>query len=220
MPIISRNVPRPAAARLATHLTELMREHKAPPGMPVEMHLEKVSHSEPHAVYFVPLDALAQGKLLDAATQTSWRYLLVQDDEPIAEAELSAGSGATGAKGAKRTKGARVKPLQFLGLTHGPFTGATVEALHAAERMPKVAAADYDMRLLKIPAVYLAALWLHADNDDILIPMGNPPAGLKKNRPYTEKAIIKALQPVAEQTKQFHDAYSAHKRKPRGKKKS
>src|SRR5205814_7734225 len=71
----------------------------------------------------------------------------------------------------------RSKPLQFLGLTHGPFTGATVEALHAAERMPKVAAADYDMRLLKIPAVYLAALWLHADNDDILIPMGNPPAG-------------------------------------------
>ena len=218
MPIISRNVPRPAAARLVAHLTELMREHKAPPGMRVEMHLEKVSHSEPHAVYFVPLDALAQGTLLAAATQTSWRYLLVQDDEPIAEAELSVGS--SGAKAGKSTKRAGLKPLQFLGLTHGPFTGATVEALHAAERMPKVAAADYDMRLLKIPAVYLAALWLHADNDDILIPMGNPPAGLKKNRPYTEKAVIKALQPVAEQTKRFHDAYSTHKRKPRGKKKS
>jgi len=215
MPIISRNVPRPAAARLVAHLTELMREHKPPPGMPVEMRLEKVSHSEPHAVYYVSLDALAQGRLLDAATQTSWRYLLVQDDAPIAEAELSV--GASGARGAK---GTRAKPLQFLGLTHGPFTAATVEALHAAERMPKVAAADYDLRLLKIPAVYLAALWLHADNDDILIPMGNPPAGLKQNRPYTEKAVIKALQPVVEQTKQFHDAYSAYKRKPRGKKKS
>ncbi len=218
MPITTRNVPRPAAARLVEHLTELMREHKAPPGMSVEMRLEKVSHSEPHAVYYVPLDALAQGKLLDAATQTSWRYLLVQDDEPIAEAELSAGT--TSAKGAKGVKRARAKPLQFLGLTHGPFTAATVEALHAAERMPKVAAANYDMRLLKIPAVYLAALWLHADNDDILIPMGNPPGGLKKNRPYTEKAVIKALQPVVEQTKQFHDAYSAYKRKPGPKKRS
>jgi hypothetical protein len=213
MPITSRNVPRPAAARLAAHLTELMREHKQPLGMPVEMHLEKLSHSEPHAVYCVPLDALAQGRLLDAATQTSWRYLLVQDDEPIAEAELSAGTrGTKGAKGAK--------PLQFLGLTHGPFTGATVEALHAAERMPKLAAADYDLRLLKIPAVYLAALWLHSDHDDILIPMGNPPAGLKKNRAYTEKAVIKALRPVVEQTKQFHDAYSSHKRTPRTTKKS
>jgi len=210
MPIISRNVPRPAAARLAAHLTELMREGKSPPGA-VEMHLEKVSHSEPHPVYFVPLDALAQGKLLAAATQTSWRYLLVQDDAAVAEAELSAGDRTA-------KKGVRAKPLQFLGVTHGPFTAATVDALHAAEQLPKVTAADYELRLLKIPAVYLAALWLHAENDDILIPMGQPPGGLKKNRPYSEKQVIRALRGVVEQTKQFHDAYA--QRKPRGRKKS
>ena len=209
MPITSRIPPRPAAAKLAAHLTHLLRESKAPPGMAAEMHLEKVSHSEPHPVFFVPLDALAQGKLLAAATQVSWRYLLVQDDAAIAEAELSAG-GRSGAKGA------RVKPLDFLGLTHGPFTRATVDALHAAERLPKVASADYELRLLKIPAVYLMALWLHRADDDILIPMGNPPGGLKKNRPYSEKAVIRALKGVVEQTRQFHAAYPEHK--PRGRK--
>ena len=175
------------------------------------MRLEALSHSEPHPVYYVSLDALADGKLLAAATQASWRYLLVQDDAAVAEAELSVGR--------RGAKGAGAKPLAFLGLTHGPFTAATIESLGAAERLPQVAAADYELRLLKVPAVYLAALWLHGANDDILVPMGDPPGGLKKNRPYTEAAVIKALRGVVEQTKGFQDAYAENQRKRRSKKK-
>ncbi|HEX9274822.1 MAG TPA: hypothetical protein VGA51_00280 [Casimicrobiaceae bacterium] len=210
MPITLRNIPRQGAARLVEHLTELLREKAVPSHMPAAMRLEALSHSEPHPVFYAPLDALAGGKLLDAATQLSWRYLLVQDDAAVAEAELSVGR-----RGAKR---AGAKPLEFLGLTHGPFTAATIEALAAAEQLPQVAAADYELRLLKIPAVYLVALWLHGAKDDILIPMGDPPGGLKKNRPYTEAAVIKALRGVVEQTKRFQDAYDENRRK-RGRKK-
>ena len=217
MPITSRNAPRPASARLISHVTDLLREKKSLPGAPVEMRVEKMSHSEAHPVYYAPLDALAEGKLLQAATQTSWRYLLVQDDQAIAEAELSAAP-----KGAEkgRRKRSRAKPLAFLGLSHGPFTGATVDALHAAERLPKVAAADYELRLLKVPAVYLAALWLHREDDDILIPMGNPPGGLKKNKPYSERQVIRALAPMARQTQEFHAAYEQTTRSRRRLKKS
>jgi len=211
MPITLRNVPRQGAARLAAHLTELLRQKKFPFEMPVKMRVEALSHSEPHPVFYVPLDALAAGKLLDAATQTSWRYLLVQDDAAIAEAELS--SGRRGAKGAG------AKALEFLGLTQGPFTAATIEALAAAEQLPQVAAADYELRLLKVPAVYLVALWLHGAKDDILVPMGDPPRGLKKNRPYTEAAVIKALRGIVEQTKRFQDAYDDKQRKRGGRKK-
>jgi hypothetical protein len=210
MPITLRNVPRQGAARLAAHLTELLRQKKFPFEMPVKMRVEALSHSEPHPVFYVPLDALAAGKLLDAATQTSWRYLLVQDDAAIAEAELS--SGRRGAKGAG------AKALEFLGLTQGPFTAATIEALAAAEQLPQVAAADYELRLLKVPAVYLVALWLHGAKDDILVPMGDPPRGLKKNRPYTEAAVIKALRGIVEQTKRFQDAYDEKQRKRGGRK--
>ena len=210
MPITLRNIPRQGAARLAGHLTELLRQKTVPSNMPVAMRLEALSHSEPHPVFYAPLDALAGGKLLDAATQSSWRYLLVQDDAAVAEAELSVGR-----KDAKR---AGPKALEFLGLTHGPFTAATIEALAAAEQLPQVAAADYELRLLKIPAVYLVALWLHGAKDDILIPMGDPPGGLKKNKPYTEAAIIKALRGIVEQTKRFQDAYEENQRK-RGRKK-
>jgi len=210
MPIILRNIPRQGAARLAGHLTELFREKRSSSKMPA-MRLEALSHSEPHPVYYVPLDALANGKLLAAATQTSWRYLLVQDDAAVAEAELSVGR--------RGAKGAAAKPLEFLGLTHGPFTAATIESLGAAERLPQVAADDYELRLLKVPAVYLAALWLHGAKDDILIPMGDPPGGLKKNKAYTEAAVIKALRGIVEQTRGFQDAYAENQRKGRTKKK-
>lgn len=211
MPITFPKAPRAAAAKLVGHLTELARERKMPHRM-AELRLESLSHSEAHAVYFVPLDALAEGKLLQAAKQTSWRYLLVQDNAPVAEAELAA--GGRGAKGAKS------RALDFMSLTHGPFAGATVDALGAAERLPQVARDDYELRLLKIPAVYFVALWLHGAKDDILLPMGQPPGGLKPNEPYTEAQVIAALRGGVEQARRFDDAHREYKPKRRVRKKS
>lgn len=209
MAIIMRNAPRGGAALLAAHVTDMVRARAVPKGMPMELHPERASHSEPHPVYVATLDDLAAGKLLDAAKQTGWRYLLVQHDTAVAEAEV--GTRRTGARGAKGGK------LEFLGLTHSPFTGATIEALTAAERMPKVAKADYELRLLKVPAVYLIALWLHGRDADILVPMGDPPGGLKKNRAYSEASVIRALRSTVERTRQFQQTYDESKRKRRSK---
>src|SRR5215831_9428262 len=202
MPITFPKAPRAAAAKLVGHLTELARERKMPYRMS-EMRLESLSHSEAHPVYFVPLDALAQGKLLQAAKQTSWRYLLVQDNAPIAEAELAAAS--------RTTKGAKSRSLDFLSLTHGPFAVATVDALGAAEQLPQVEREDYELRLLKIPAVYFVALWLHGAKDDILMPMGQPPGGLKANEPYTEAQVIEALRGSVQQAQRFDEAHREYK---------
>jgi hypothetical protein len=213
MPIITRRAPPGGEAVLAANVTDILRAKRVPHGMKTEMHPEEVAHSEPHPVYVATLDDLASGKLLDAAKQTSWRYLLVHSDAAVGEAEL--GARRRGAKGAKSAKGSE---LEFLGLTHGPFTGATVDALHAAERLPQIAKADYEMRLLKVPAVYLVALWLHGKAEDILIPMGQPPGGLKKNKAYTEAGVIRALRATVVRTKEFQDAYEANRRKRRPKK--
>lgn len=210
MPITFPKAPRGAAAKLVGHVTELVRERKLPHRMQ-QMHLETLSHSEAHGVYFVPLDALAEGKLLAAARQTSWRYLLVQDNAAIAEAELTAGR--------RGAKGAAARSLEFASLTHGPFASATVEALGAAERLPQVARADYELRLLRVPAVYFVALWLHRADDDILVPMGDPPAGLERNEPYGEAAVIEALRGPAEQAKRFDAAYRERRPKRGGRKK-
>ena len=211
MPITFPKAPRAAAAKLVGHLTELARERKMPQRMSM-MHLESLSHSEAHPVYVVPLDALAEGKLLEAAKQTTWRYLLIQNNAPIAEAELAA--GVRGAKGAKS------RSLDFVSLTHGPFAGATVDALGAAERLPQVVRDDYELRLLRIPAVYFVALWLHGAKDDILVPMGQPPGGLKANDPYTEAQVIDALRGSVQQAQRFDNAHRDYKPKRRTRKKS
>ena len=213
MPIIMRNPPRHGAAVLAANVTEFMRAKQTPYGMKAAVQPEELQHSEPHPVYVATLDDLAAGKLLADAKQTGWRYLLAQNDEVVAEAELTEGRPA-----AKATKGAKGKELAFAGLTHGPFTGATVDGLHAAERLPQVEKADYELRLLKVPAVYLVALWLHGGNEDLLVPIGQPPAGLKKNRAYTEAGVIRALRATVARTKEFSDAYEAYKPKRRPKK--
>lgn len=215
MAIMMRNAPRGAAALLAAHVTDMVRANAIPKGMSAELHPERVSHSEPHPVYVATLDDLAAGKLLDAAKQTGWRYLLVQNDVAVGEAEVGARRAAARTRGTKG--GAKTAKLEFLGLTHGPFTDATIDALSAAERMPKVAKADYEMRLLKVPAVYLAALWLHGADTDIVIPMGDPPGGLKKNRAYSEAGVIRALRSTVERTLQFQKTYDESRRKRRGK---
>jgi hypothetical protein len=206
MPIISRKAPRLGAARLGAYVTLLLLEKRVPPGMPGDIRPRDLSHSQPHPVYFVPLDQLVKGKLLGAAKQTSWRYLLVYRKTAVAEAELSARQ--------QGGKGGAAKELEFLGLTHGPFTSATIEALTAAEKLPAVVKADYELRLLKVPSVYLVALWLHGASDDILVPMGDPPGGLKKNRAYTEGQVVKALGEIAAKTKRFYDAYEKNRPKP------
>ena len=102
MPIITRPAPRGGEAVLAANVTDILRAKRVPHGMKTEMHPEEVAHSEPHPVYVGTLDDLAQGKLLAAARQTGWRYLLVHGDAAVGEAELSA--GGRGAKGAKSAK--------------------------------------------------------------------------------------------------------------------
>ena len=84
--------------------------------------------------------------------------------------------------------------------------------------VPQVAGADYELRLLKVPAVYLVALWLHRGGEDILIPMGDPPGSLKANRPYSEADVIAALRDIAIRNKQFQDAYDKNQRAARRKK--
>jgi len=212
MPITFAKAPANAARLLCIDLRELVLVARVPPGVPV-MRLEDLAHTDPHPVFVVGLNDLVEGRLLSAAVQTGWRYLLVQDGAAVAEAELVPKRGAGGKVG---------KDLQLGALTTGPFAEATIEALNAAEGLAPIRKAKYEARLLKIPAVYFAALWLHGGDEDILIPMVDPPGGLKANRPYPEAKVLAALREIAEQNKRFHDSHDAQSKKsrkprPRGK---
>jgi hypothetical protein len=155
---------------------------------------EELSIAGPHQSYVVALQDIAEGRILSAARPIAWRYLIVQGNDAVAEVELNADEKVA-------------KELDFLGLHESPFANATLEALRLAEELPQAKKQDYELRYLKIPAVYLAAIWLHNESDDILIPLFPTPKGLKAEQLYSENQLSKALQPAARLAKDFDDHF-------------
>lgn len=142
----------------------------------------------PHPVYLLTLDDLTEGRGLDAARPAGWRYLVHRDGRFIAAAELPPGGTATD-----------------LVVNEGPFVAATAAAIEAAERLPEVDAADFEARLLKIPALYTVALWLRSPDgaDDLVVPVGDAHPALESGRAYRADAFVEALIGPAREQRAF-----------------
>jgi hypothetical protein len=129
----------------------------------------------PHPVYFVELTALARGELLSAVKLAGWRYILLDGERPLAAAELTVKGGD--------------QKLEFSHMNHGPFVGSTVEGIGLAEKLDEVRVANYELRLLDIPSLYIVALWLSAEQN-LIIPLPPCPRMLTAYRTYTEEQFI------------------------------
>jgi hypothetical protein len=110
---------------------------------------EGLDVAAPHDVYTVGLDALAAGGGLEAAEPVGRRVLLMRGADSVATAELDDPEGAGG-----------------LSANEGPFAEATARAISRVESWPEVADGDYELRVLRLPALYLMALWLKDESGD------------------------------------------------------
>ena len=136
----------------------------------------------PHDVYLIGLGDLAGGASLDAATVVGRRFLVMDGDRPIAAAELADQERGTGFQ-----------------LNEGPYVEATAAAIEHAESDPDLADDDYEVRLLRIPALYFMGLWLKSEQPDadVVIPLDPAPAPLEAGRKYTAAGILSALAGLA-----------------------
>jgi hypothetical protein len=153
----------------------------------------RVALTMPHDVYDLGLDRLAAGATLADATVVGRRFLVLDGDAPIASAEL-AGEGA-----------------EFQA-TEGPFVAATASAIAEAERDPELAKADYEVRLLRIPALYFVGLWLKREGgggDDVVIPLEPAPAGFDAGRRYAPAELLPLLAERARVRLAFDDESDA-----------
>jgi hypothetical protein len=153
--------------------------------------------SAPHAVHNLRLtDLTKQGRLADAP-MTAWRYLVEEDGAAVASAEV--GVDPTGS-----VRG-------FDHLNEGPFVQATAAAERAAAKLPQVRDGRVEARIVRIPALYVMALWLKDLNgdDDVVIPMAPAPQFLEANRPYTEREFLNALAGPARARAKFSNAPEA-----------
>lgn len=147
----------------------------------------QVSVSGPHRVFVATLQDVMAGQVLANAREAAKRYFLVHtDDEPFAAAEVAGN--------------------QFAHVNEGPFVQSTARSMIVAEQLDAVQERDYELRLLRIPALYTVAVWLSSTSDDILIPSDPVPAPLRPDTPYTEEDFTEALKPLAEVRSQAQDS--------------
>jgi hypothetical protein len=139
---------------------------------------EGLDVAAPHDVYTVGLDALAAGGGLEAAEPVGRRVLLMRGADPVATAELDDPEGAGG-----------------LSANEGPFAEATARAISRVESWPEVADGDYELRVLRLPALYLMALWLKDESGDrdLVVPLDPAPAGIEAGRGYDADELLAEL---------------------------
>ncbi|HEX8738107.1 MAG TPA: hypothetical protein VF721_22425 [Pyrinomonadaceae bacterium] len=154
-----------------------------------------VDVAAPLEVYTLTLEEVIE-KDLRKAEAAGWRYTLLNADEPVVAAEVNSSGG---------------EDAQFSHFNTGPFVEETARAILQAESLDEVAENDYEARILKIPALYVMALWLHGERDDILIPMPPTNEKLEAQKTYSPKEFFGALAPAADARLSFDDAPDAEK---------
>jgi hypothetical protein len=144
----------------------------------------QLSLGSPHPVFTVGLERVAAGdRPLDAAELVGWRVLLEEDKRVVAAVEVpGAEPGKTGAM-----------------VNRGAFVEATVAALTAAEREKRVASERVELRMFRLNALYLLALWLRAAEAqaDMFIPLGPAPQPLLANTVYDRAGFEAELSEMA-----------------------
>lgn len=160
--------------------------YAAMPNVPTD----KIEVAAPHQVYYVDVNYVAEGNLLEGALLSGWRYILLNDERPLA-AELDFNSETGG--------------LEFSHINNGPFVEATIKGVRVAEGLKAVRDGDFELRLLEIPSLSVTALWLHADERDMLMPLPPVRPGLKPYEIYTEEELLTTLRDAADRRIQFKD---------------
>lgn len=141
----------------------------------------------PHDVYSLGLDELVRGATLDDAQLVGRRFLVMAGDDAVASAEIARDDGFTA--------------------TEGPFVTGTARAIAVAEQDPATADGDYEVRVLRVPALYLMALWLSGGGHqaDLVIPMDPAPEPFSGGEKVRPDELLGRLAELARRRLEFDD---------------
>lgn len=138
----------------------------------------------PHESYHLGLDAIEAKKGVADAHLVGWRYLL--------------SSGAPGHAVAAEVH-ARANEYEFAGLNEGPFVQQMDDQIEKMQG--QIANKDYEPRLLRIPALYIAALWLKGSNDELFVPLEPSNPEVQPHKVYSRQEFEAALERAAKAMK-------------------
>lgn len=150
----------------------------------------RLTAAAPHPVYTLTLEQLARGAGLQEAQLVGWRYLLEDDGGRVlgfAETTPEQGGGA---------------PVTLRALGTGGGAQAVRDALVDLEARD-LGDHDRELRLLRVPALSIAALWLAAPGGDLMAVLPPAPGELPPRLPLTADAVLARLRPLAQARLQF-----------------
>jgi len=171
-----------------SHLSELAARPQFQERRLAQAEPSRLELAVPHDVYTLGLDELSAGASLWDAQVVGQRFLVVDGDTPVSSAEVTPGGGGFQAN-------------------EGPFVAATLAAIEEAERDPDLTDGRYELRVLRIPALYLMALWLKDDDGDgdLVIPLAPAPEPLEPKRRYQPDELMGALAAMVKAREGFAD---------------
>lgn len=137
---------------------------------------------EAHEVFYLPAIDLVHQVSLSNARLVAWRMSYTAGNRAIAaEVDVSV----------------RPDNTEVTALNEGPFASepdAQLKALRQAR-----ANGTFELRILRIPEVYLMAVWLHAREFDLVVPLKPAPAGLLAGQEYSVRGLATALSSAVRQ---------------------
>jgi hypothetical protein len=136
---------------------------------------------EPLQVFTLGLDDLLAKKDLQAAKSTGWLFLVHDGNQTLASAEaVPTGTGDEQVLSA---------------LNEGRAVGSTAEAIRTVRGLPEVSKDDFELRLLRVPALYVTALWLHktAGTGDLVVPLAPSPVDAQIGKAAPASQLIDEL---------------------------
>ena len=139
--------------------------------------------TEPQEVFTLGLADLVAGRGLEAARPTGWRYLVQEGDNVLAAAETVT------------TGGQHV----FSAFNEGRLVASSAEAIRMARALPEVSRGRFELRLLRVPGLYLTALWIHEaqGGGDLLVPLAPSQVEAPAGQPIPAARLLEELRAKA-----------------------
>jgi hypothetical protein len=137
-------------------------------------------------IYSIGLSELSEGKNLGVAKQNTWRYLVRQSGKVVANADIAINPEGKQA---------------LAQVNEGPLVAGTTKAIEAANAQEKIKSGQYEVRILMIPALYVAALWLvdSTNKIDFVMPVEPTPPYLQVNKLYQVNEFMVLIQKAAKE---------------------
>ncbi|MES1257861.1 MAG: hypothetical protein ABUS51_05510 [Acidobacteriota bacterium] len=193
MPIALGQPPAAVAELTRARIREIARQGNFRVAALAQAAPDSIDVASGHPVYNLGLDEVVAGKPLTDVPLNAWRFLVKSNREEHAAAETLQAGAAGGP--------------EFSSVNSGPFVTGTADAFTALFRDPAFTAGDWEGRLLRIPALYIFAVWAHdkRGGDDRLRPVKPAPPYLDDSKTYTWKDFRDAILPAARQRLSMDD---------------